>query len=790
MASHEKQAPPLERLRPDLRERPLKIALLSLHGLIRAEEPELGHDPDTGGQVKYVLELARALGQREEVHRVELITRQIIDPRVGSDYARVEESLGDKAKLIRLPFGPRKYLRKEALWPYLEIFIDQCLMHFRRHGMPDIIHGHYADAGYAGAQLARLLHVPFVFTGHSLGRVKRERLLQQAAKQSVAGGAIGPTAAAGTNTKSNTLTSGNTITNSSATPQGGSFAQASTSPVGQSTQAGLSQELERTYNFGTRSEAEEVALETASLVITSTSQEVLEQYEMYDHYQPERMEIIPPGIDLQTFYPDAESSFATPFAEQLKTFLQQPDKPAILAVARPDQRKNFDMLVRVYGQSPRLQAVANLILVMGRRDDLRTVAPDQRRVLMDILTLIDVYNLYGKVAYPKTHGPRDIPALYRWAAQHRGVFINPALTEPFGLTVLEAAACGLPVVATNDGGPQDIIGNCQNGLLVDPLDPDAIEHALLRMLTESDSWQQWAECGVAGIREHYTWSAHVNQYLRHVGDILAATSAPALAERRTPRRLPDFDRLIICDLDNTLDGDDAALQELVDLLNNAGRDVGFGIATGRRLDDVTQWLQTHNLPTPDVISTAVGTELCYGKDLQPDQPWRRQIADGWQPREIRQQLDHVEGLTLQAEHEQTEFKISYLVDTKRAPTIASLRRQLRAAGLRVKLVFSLGMFLDVIPIRGGSELAIRHLMYRWGFEPEQLLIAGDSGNDEGMLKGRTLGVVVGNHSPELTKLRGLPRIYFASATHARGILEGIDYYNFLGHVRIPNDPVQ
>jgi sucrose-phosphate synthase len=734
--------------------------------LIRAEDPELGRDPDTGGQVKYVLELARALGQCDEVQSVELITRQIIDPRVGSDYARVEERLGEKAKLIRLPFGPRKYLRKEALWPYLEIFVDQCLMHFRRHGMPDIIHGHYADAGYAGAQLARLLHVPFVFTGHSLGRVKRERLLQQAAKQASPAVAVG------------------------AVTQGGSTDPAPTMSSSQATQTGLSQELERNYNFGTRSEAEEVALETASLVITSTSQEVLEQYEMYDHYQPERMEIIPPGIDLEAFYPGGDPSFTTPFAEQIKTFLQQPDKPAILAVARPDQRKNFDMLVRVYGQSPRLQALANLILVMGRRDDLRTLAPDQRRVLLDILTLIDVHNLYGKVAYPKTHGPRDIPALYRWAAQHRGVFINPALTEPFGLTVLEAAACGLPVVATNDGGPQDIIGNCQNGLLVDPLDPVAIEHALLRMLTEPDSWQQWAESGVAGIRQHYSWTAHVSQYLRHVNEIRSAASQPVLAQRRAPRRLPDFDRLIICDLDNTLDGDESALQEFVDMLDHAGRDVGFAIATGRRLDDVMTWLNEHSLPMPDVISTAVGTELYYGKDLQPDQPWRRQIADGWQPLEIRQLLDPIPGLQPQAEHEQTEFKISYFVDTKVAPTLASLRRQLRAAGLRVKLVFSLGMFLDVIPIRGGSELAIRHLMYRWGFEPEQLLIAGDSGNDEGMLKGRTLGVVVGNHSPELGKLKGLPRIYFASATHARGILEGIEYYNFLGHVRIPNDPVQ
>jgi sucrose-phosphate synthase len=112
---------------------------------------------------------------------------------------------------------------------------------------------------------------------------------------------------------------------------------------------------------------------------------------------------------------------------------------------------------------------------------------------------------------------------------------------------------------------------------------------------------------------------------------------------------------------------------------------------------------------------------------------------------------------------------------------------LREAGLRVNVVFSLGMYLDIIPVRAGSDLAMRHLLYRWGFAPEQVLVAGDSGNDEGMLKGRTLGVVVGNYSSELEKLRSWPRIYFAQGQHARGILEGIEYYHFLDHILIPND---
>ena len=101
-----------------------------------------------------------------------------------------------------------------------------------------------------------------------------------------------------------------------------------------------------------------------------------------------------------------------------------------------------------------------------------------------------------------------------------------------------------------------------------------------------------------------------------------------------------------------------------------------------------------------------------------------------------------------------------------------------------------GMYLDIIPVRGGSDLSMRHVLWKWGFTPENVLVAGDSGNDAGMLLGRTLGVVVGNYSPELNRLRNRPRIYFAEACNAAGVLEGIEYYNFLDQIVIPNDRIE
>jgi sucrose-phosphate synthase len=425
-------------------------------------------------------------------------------------------------------------------------------------------------------------------------------------------------------------------------------------------------------------------------------------------------------------------------------------------------------------------------MVMGTRDDLRELPKSQQEVINNVLYLIDRYNLYGKVAYPKTHIPSDIPDLYRMAATQKGVFINPALTEPFGLTLLEAGATGLPIIATNDGGPRDIIANCKNGVLVDPLDQQSMQDALLNGLSDPEQWAEWSENGIQGTRRHYAWSNHAKRYLRDLSNILRHSPAPILDEGGRVRRLPEFDRLIITDLDNTITGDEESLAEFRDLLRD-NEHVGFGVATGRRLDSAMELIDELGLPRPDLIDTDVGTQLHYGDDLLPDLTWRRQIGYAWKPEEIRRTLKTVPGLKLQDDDHQSEFKISYEVDTDKSPSVTAIKKTLREAGLRVKAVMSLGMFLDVIPVRGGSDLTIRHLLWKWGFEPEHVLVAGDSGNDAGMLLGRTLGVVVGNHFPELNRLRNHPRIYFAEASHAAGILEGIRYYNFLGDIVIPND---
>jgi len=707
----------------------LYVLSVSVHGLVRGQEIELGRDADTGGQVGYVVDQARALAQHPQVERVDLVTRAVHDKGVDDAYAQPNEDLGEGARIVRIPFGPRRYLKKESLWPHLDGLMDQLTRHVRaQNRLPDVIHGHYADAGYVGAQLAKLLGVPFVFTGHSLGRVKRRRLEEE-------GGDPG--------------------------------------------------RIEARYNLTRRIEAEEQALESAALVVASTHQEVSHQYEGYDHYLPERMKVIPPGVDLERFSPPTRSWTEPAIAKEVRRFLRDPDKPLVLALARADERKNFGGLLRAFGETPELREVANLLLVAGNRDDIAEMDAAPRRVLTGILVAIDRWDLHGSVAYPKHHHADDVPDLYRMAAHSRGLFVNPALTEPFGLTLIEAAATGLPVVATDDGGPRDILDVLDHGVLVDVLDTAAMGSAILSALLDRGRWARWSKNAVTRVHERFAWKSHARRYVEAVRDVMDEfPTAPAL---HAPRRLPRMDRMLVTDLDGTLTGDDARLAELRARLRAAGSRVGFGIATGRSLSSTHEVLSGHPAaPRPDVLITASGTALHYGPRRIRDRSWERQIRYRWDREAIRRILDDMDGLEPFAEEPEEEYRLRYVLDPEVRPTDRQVRAKLRQAGLHATIIIDRQTRLDVVPVRASPGLAIRFVCFKWNLPPQHLLVAGDSGNDVDMLSGDTLGVVVGNHTPELEALRGMPRVHFADAEHAAGVLEGIDHYDFFGTIRIPD----
>ena len=115
----------------------------------------------------------RLYDNHKNVQKVDLFTRLIADKAVSDDYAQPIEKISDKCSIVRIQCGGRKYMRKELLWPHLDEYIDKTIKYIKRQKrIPDIVHGHYPDAGFVASQLAEIFGIPLVYTGHSLGRSK------------------------------------------------------------------------------------------------------------------------------------------------------------------------------------------------------------------------------------------------------------------------------------------------------------------------------------------------------------------------------------------------------------------------------------------------------------------------------------------------------------------------------------------------------------------------------------------------------------------------------------------
>jgi sucrose-phosphate synthase len=727
----------------------LYIQLFSIHGLIRSHNLELGRDADTGGQTKYMIELAQALGDDPRVKQVDLFTRLIDDKRVADDYAQPIEAISDRARIVRIACGGKTYKRKELLWQHLDEFVDKTLRFIRQENLsPDFVHGHYADAGYVAAELAGFLGVPLIFTGHSLGRNKVEVLEN----------------------------------------------------------AGLSfEEIDKNYNISHRIKVEEEVLRKADMVIASTSHEVKRGYELYEAHHSAHYQVIPPGINVDKFYPyyhdddpqersEAAMQARVKMRDEINRFLNNVNKPLILAVSRPDKRKNIEGLVTAYGLDKELQSMANLAIFAGVRKDISDMDDNEREVLTNLLLLMDKFDLYGKLALPKKHDPsNEIPALYRLTASTGGVFINPALVENFGITIIEASSSGLPVVSTDHGGPQDILANCNSGILINSRNTEEIQSALKKILTDSDLWREYSNNGINGVRKHYSWTAHADTYLTELEPILAETDDKDY-HVTVGKQLIKNDFLLLADIDDTIirypdvdeaetadiadvDVSDEGLTHLRDVLAQRDR-IGFGLVTGRSLESVKALLENTDLPRPDVIISSAGSEIYYGKKLRLDRGYEKHISYQWKPRKIRQVLEHLDFLHPQEDEMQRPFKVSYYLEDNN-DYLAAVHHHLSEAKLRYSLVYSSGQFLDILPQRASKGKAIRYLSYKWSIAPSRIAVAGDSENDEEMLRGSFRAIVVGNHDGNLEHLRNQRYVYFAESSYAQGILEGLKHYQFI-----------
>lgn len=244
--------------------------------------------------------------------------------------------------------------------------------------------------------------------------------------------------------------------------------------------------------------------------------------------------------------------------------------------------------------------------------------------------------------------------------------------------------------------------------------------------------------------------------------------------------------LFITDLDHTYVGDDAALATLQDALSQHRQTYGTKIvySTGRSPALYQELQQEKQLIQPDALVTSVGTEIYTNGTEAYDAEWAEILSQGWDRDRILATAGHFSDLVPQPDSEQRPFKVSYFLSEDVAPNLLPrLESALKDRKLEVRLIFSGGKDLDILPLKGNKGLAMQFIRNRYGMEPERTVACGDSGNDIALFEvGDERGIIVGNARPELRNWYEQHRqdsLYFAQASCAGGILEGLKHFAFL-----------
>lgn len=247
--------------------------------------------------------------------------------------------------------------------------------------------------------------------------------------------------------------------------------------------------------------------------------------------------------------------------------------------------------------------------------------------------------------------------------------------------------------------------------------------------------------------------------------------------------------IVASDIDGTLTGDDAALQSLREQigLKRRGGDLFFIVSTGRRYPHVRSGLASEGLPEPDAIVCQVGTEIYeapFTEDATPLASWHDHQRRQYSADEALAFFDGIPGLRVQPALYNTDLKMSAYLDDCPDPDAAAaeVQRRALAKGDRYQVVYSSGRDLDVLPAAAGKGNAIRFLAEHKGFDPDKVIVAGDTGNDIGMFERFERGIVVANAQPELidyARSRTDSSFFIATRPFAAGVAEGLSHYGVI-----------
>ncbi len=245
---------------------------------------------------------------------------------------------------------------------------------------------------------------------------------------------------------------------------------------------------------------ERVGLESADAVIAVSTAMAADLCRCYSAIDPERVTVIPNGVDLDEFQPD-------PHTDVLERYRIDPDLPIVTCAARITRQKGLCYLINA---APLLEPGVQLVLVAGQAD-----TPAVAQELGDRIAEVSAQG--HRVIWIKDHlDRREIAQVL----SHATVACCPSIYEPFGLVAVEALACQTPVVASAVGGLGEVVDHGVTGLLVpfepvsgqvgDPAQPERFSHdlavALNTLLADPDLAVKMGKSGRERMKV-FSWSS-------------------------------------------------------------------------------------------------------------------------------------------------------------------------------------------------------------------------------------------------------------------------------------------
>jgi mannosylfructose-phosphate synthase len=259
--------------------------------------------------------------------------------------------------------------------------------------------------------------------------------------------------------------------------------------------------FEKQYNFNERIRRERELYTDADLVVATTPQQLDLLKEDYDA-PADNCRMIPPGYDDNRFFPVGEGS-----RNAIRQRLGFSGK-VVMAIGRIARNKGYDLLIQGFSVLASREPEAALHLAIGGTSSNKL----EETILAELKDLVVQLGLQDKVQFGNFIPDEQLADYYRAA----DLFVLSSRYEPFGMTAIEAMACGTPTVVTIHGGLYRALTFGRHALFAEPFDKEDLGITMLKAFRHPRLRNRMARMGAHKARSLFTWTGIAQQLIATV----------------------------------------------------------------------------------------------------------------------------------------------------------------------------------------------------------------------------------------------------------------------------------